>query len=446
MACGQVTPKGPRIVVFGNYGNGNLGDEATLQALLELLRTRLPGAEIVGFAMGPTDAAARHAMETEPALRLKPSSSAAAPDRPIGPSGARKRVRTMLEGAGLIDVAGTVLRLRATLTRVVGDPGFELRRFRTLRRTDLFVVGGGGQLSEPSHVLSSLPLQVLKMTLLARLAGSRVLVLNVGAAPLERRITRTAVAAVLKLAHYRSFRDDVSRAHAVRLGARAPLDVYPDLAYALDDLAQATPAPGTRTVAVNVFPHYDGRYLPAARSRYERYLDTLSSFVARLLDRGYRVIFFPTQLRADPPAIEDLKARLARLPEWDTWRHQVIEPDVATVGDLLEVLRSSDFVVATRYHAVLLALALGRPVLALASSPKTTQEMIDMGQGPFAYTADDAEPYELAVAFERLEEARDKISREARRRGRTKAALIAEEFDHLFGGPGASPETRTLGP
>jgi polysaccharide pyruvyl transferase WcaK-like protein len=435
MARGRATPNAPRIVVFGNYGNGNLGDEATLQALLELVRIRLPEAEIVAFAMGPTDTAARHGVATEPATRLAPGTGAAREGRStsVTPSAARRRFTKALDEFGLLHVAGTALGLQAALGRVIADPGFELRCFRTLRRTDLFVVGGGGQLSEPTRVLSSLPLRVLKMTLLARLAGARVLVLNVGAAPLERRSTRMAAWVALRLADYRAFRDEPSRACAARLGAPAPLHVYPDLAYGLNDLRQATPAPGGRTVAVNVFPHYDGRYLPAAACRYQRYLETLASLTARLLERGYRIVLFPTQLRADPPAIADLKARLAQLPEWATLRQQVVEPDVATVGDLIDILGSSDVVVSTRFHGALLALALGRPVLALASSAKTTQAMQEMGQSEFAFNADDANADELVAAFERLEERREAISVDVRRRALERAALLAVEFDSLFG-------------
>ena len=74
-----------RIVVFGNHGSGNLGDEATLQALIEQLRARLPKLEIVSFSVNPADTAARYGIRAEPATRrstrFRPSSDSAVPSR-----------------------------------------------------------------------------------------------------------------------------------------------------------------------------------------------------------------------------------------------------------------------------------------------------------------------------------------------------------------------------
>jgi polysaccharide pyruvyl transferase WcaK-like protein len=422
--------------VSGNYGNGNLGDEATLQGLLQLLRIRLPDAKIVAFAMNPADTTERHGIPAEPATRLAARASAHAPEaqQTAAATSVRPRVKTAVQRVRpLYRVARTTVRLVSATARVVADPLFELHRFQTLRRTDLLVIGGGGQLSEPTDIFSSLPLLVLKMTLLARLAGARVLILNVGVQPRERRTTRMFVRAALGLARYRSVRDEASRALVASIGAATPLDVYPDLAYGLDELATGSHRESTRVVAVNVFPHFDGRYLPAAGNRYQNYLDTLSSLTVRVLERGYRVILFPTQIRADPPAIADLKAHLATLPQWESMRPRVIEPQVATVADLLEVLNSCDLVVATRFHAVVLAFRLGRPVLALAGHSKTADAMNDMGQGAFFFDADEVDPDALAVAFEQLEAVQRAVSVELRQRASAKRALLAEEFDRLFG-------------
>ena len=399
MAREEPTSQAPRILIFGNYGNGNLGDEATLQALLELLRARLPQAEIAAFASNLPDTAARHGIEVMPAMRAIPRGDS-------GPSSSRQLIKARLQHLGLGAAASGAHRFLVGSTRVLLDPGFEVRCFRTLRRADIFVIGGGGALSEPDHILSSLVFRVFKMTLLARLAGARVLVLNVGAAPIERRSTRMLVRSVLRLAHYRSVRHETSRQLTGRMGSSTSSEVHPDLVYGLDEASRAADAPGTQTVAINVYPHYDGRYAPAGGNRYEHYLDTLTEFTARLLERGHRIVLFPTQVRFDPLAIADLKARLAALPDWEIRREQVVEAEIATVGDVLDLMRSSDVVVSTRFHGVVFSFALGRPVLAIASNPKPILEMTRMGQAEFAFDADEAEPEALLEAFGRLEEAR----------------------------------------
>jgi polysaccharide pyruvyl transferase WcaK-like protein len=421
------------IVVFGNFGNGNLGDEAALQALIEQLRCRLPGLELVAFAMNVADTEARHGIRAEPATRLAARATPLISQRPAR----RDRVREALERAPVLFrlVRGLLYMLRS-LARVLLDPLFELRRLRTLRHADFLVFGGGGQLSEHVSVFSDLPFPVLKMTLLARLAGARVLILNVGAGPLKRRTSRLLVRAALRLADFRALRDEPSRALVERIGAPTPLHVYPDLAYGLEGLAHSPEQPASRrVVGVNVYPHYDGRYLPAAGSRYSDYLERMSSLTMWLLERGYTVALFPTQLRADPPALADLKARLAGKPGWQSLATQVIEPEIATVDDLLRVLRSTEIVVATRYHAIVLSLGSGRPVLALSNHSKMDQSMIRMGQEAFLFQADDADPETLIEAFGRLEASRSAISAELEERAAAQRALLEREFDQLFGQP-----------
>jgi polysaccharide pyruvyl transferase WcaK-like protein len=425
-----------RIVVFGNYGNGNLGDEATLQGLLDLLRARVGEAEIIAFAMNPADTTNRHGISAEPATRLAARANPSGPNslQAAAATSRRQRVKATLQQVPpLFRLARGGLRFLSALGRVVVDPLLEVRRFKTLRRADYLLIGGGGQLSEPVDIFASLPLQVLKMTLLAKLARAQVLILNVGVIPLERRSSRMLVRTALRLADYRSVRDESSRSLAERIGSTTPLDVVPDLAYALDRPVAAAAGSSTRTVAINVFPHFDGRYLPTAGTRYRTYLDTMSSLTLSLLSRGYTVVLVPTQLRADPPAVADLRARLARAPEWATLEAGLHEAKVSTVDDLLEVLLSSDFVVGTRYHVVVLAFALGRPVLALASHAKVVQEMIEMGQESFLFDTDRADAAALLAGFERLEAARDASEADVKLRVSAKRARLAEEFDHLFG-------------
>ena len=422
------------VVVFGNYGNGNLGDEATLQALLGLLASRVPRAEIVAFAVNPRDTAQRHGIRALPATRLaaratpilSPSADGPAPLSPRGRAKAALRrvpiVYRALRGG---------LRVVAALVRLLRDPLLEVRQLRILRTADCLVIGGGGQLSEPVEVLASFPMQVLKMTLFAKVAGTKVLILNVGAIPLERRSTRLLVRTALKLADYCAVRDERSRSVAERIGAPSP-DVYPDLAYALAP-ENGSARELTRTVAINVFPHCDGRYLPVAGDRYDTYLERLSELTIELLRRGYSAMLLQTQLRADPPALADLKARLAEKAGWEAVERQLVERSIDSVDDVLEVLASSDVVVGTRYHSVVLGFGVGRPVLALAAHVKVAQEMTEMGQERFLFQIDEADPAALLTVLEQLEADGYEAETELARRVAEKRAQLDEEFDRLFG-------------
>ena len=332
----------------------------------------------------------------------------------------------------LFGLVRATLRFLSACGRVVVDPLHEVRQFKTLRGADYLLIGGGGQLSEPVDLFASFPLQVLELTLLAKLARTPVLILNVGVIPLERRSSRLIVRTALRLADYRSVRDELSRTLAERIGAPIPL-VYPDLAYAVDRPLRSDLDRTALKVAVNVFPHFDGRYLPAAGTRYQRYLDTLSSLTLSLLGRGHTVVLVPTQLRADPPALADLKTCLAATPGWEGVRSGLREEEVSTVDDLLEVLGSCDLVIGTRYHAMVLAFVLGRPVLALASHSKVVQEMTEMGQGAFVCETDSADSATLLAAFDRLLAERAAVEEELEQRVSVRRAQLEREFDQLFG-------------
>ena len=55
--------RGMRIALVGHYGAGNIGDEATIEALIEALRDRLPDATIVGVSANPADTRRRHGID-----------------------------------------------------------------------------------------------------------------------------------------------------------------------------------------------------------------------------------------------------------------------------------------------------------------------------------------------------------------------------------------------
>src|SRR5713226_3941872 len=58
------TPK--RIGLFGHVGTKNLGDEAILASVIQNIRLRRPGAEIVGFTVNPEDTFQRHGLRSFP--------------------------------------------------------------------------------------------------------------------------------------------------------------------------------------------------------------------------------------------------------------------------------------------------------------------------------------------------------------------------------------------
>ena len=55
-----------RIALFGNFGTGNLGNEATLQAMVCNLRVHMPNAEISCICPRPEDTALQYNISAVP--------------------------------------------------------------------------------------------------------------------------------------------------------------------------------------------------------------------------------------------------------------------------------------------------------------------------------------------------------------------------------------------
>jgi polysaccharide pyruvyl transferase WcaK-like protein len=137
-------------------------------------------------------------------------------------------------------------------------------------------------------------------------------------------------------------------------------------------------------VGINPLPFSDPDYfVGASAAAGEQYGHALAAFALWLIERGYGILFFPTQLRADPPAIEEVLASMARSRSVDV-RDRVIGFSVQSLDELLSAISMTDIVVATRYHAVVISHVLNRPVLGIAYAEKTTALMEQMGQSEFA--------------------------------------------------------------
>ena len=165
-------------------------------------------------------------------------------------------------------------------------------------------------------------------------------------------------------------------------------------------------------VAINPIPHRDARYSPVnSPAEYARYLDNLASFVSWLIKRNHTVVLFPTQLRADPPVIRDLKTVLQRDESLDLEKYFRVKP-TKTLDDVIEQISAADLVVASRFHGVLISFLLQKPVLALSHHPKVSSLMRDMGQSDYILDIDTFGLQAAAERFQKLKSNKDVIRQE----------------------------------
>jgi len=441
MDAAHAQTSGQRIAIMGHVGNGNLGDEAIIAAVIARLRAGASGVDLLAFTSNPQDTTERHGLPTFPIRLLAERRSREAQDtgaRSWGSSAAdRVRRRPWLK-----TLLRPVVLVARRVVRIAGEMLFDLRSFRRLRGVRLIVFAGSGQLNDDMDGPFGYPLVILRWSVLARLRGAAVSFASIGAGPLDKTLSRLFLRLALRLTAYRSFRDPSSLAIARRLHAPEPSLLVRDLALSHPRLAAAGPpvrAGRAPCVGVNPLPFYGGgNWQVQDRSLYDDYVTAHAELARGLIRLGWRVVLFPTQVRMDPLTIDDIVHQL-RASAPDDARGVETATDVTAVSGLLDILEEFDLAVATRYHGVLLALASGIPTVAVSYHPKTRDLMEHMGLGPWCL---EVTGLTGSVLLERVADMASQLSTVrtslANQRGRDLADLLGQ-YDQLLRLAGYAP-------
>jgi polysaccharide pyruvyl transferase WcaK-like protein len=436
----QRMERDPTIAVWGHYHGGNLGDELVVATIIDAIRRRMPGARIVGISMAPADTRERHGIDgypinpTTPTVNLTTSSAREVPTR-------RTRATEGLLRASARRVPGArrLRRRAAHMRKVVREVPFLWRSYRMLRRLDLVVVAGSGQLLDEWDGPWLHPYTTFRWAMLARLARLPMAFLSVGAGPIDSKLSAFFIRRAVASACYVSVRDRHSGQVLTSIGLAGPFPLCPDIGYGLlDELLQtAVIAPAGRrdgmVVGLNVVAHQDPRYWPHGDARrYEVFLLKMAEFARWLLDNGYTVRLFSSQPRADGRVADDLVALLG-VGRLDLSRLDSAIEDVEQIEDLVSAIAGCDCVVAGRYHSALLPLLLDIPVLGLAYNEKTRELFAAVGHPERCLDIDRFSVQSLIAALGKLSRHEEPGTQEARRaRVAGHRAEVEMQFDRIF--------------
>jgi polysaccharide pyruvyl transferase WcaK-like protein len=431
----------PRTVaVWGHYHGRNLGDELVVATLVDAIGKRLPQARIVAISIDPPETERRHGV---PAFMLNPgriTGRSVPADGPGGgagaPSGrhARGLVRRLLRN---LPGARRLLPAAEGAIRIAREIPFSFRSYRLLRGVDTLVIAGSGQLLDSWRGPWDHPLTTFRWGALARLARTTVLAPSVGAGPIDGRLSAFLIRSALARAAYVSARDADTERVLRNIGMRRPIPVCPDMGWAFPFPPAHRPPPdpvATPRVGVNIMSHEDPRYWPRGDAgRYQAYIAKMTDFVARLLAES-EVAIFSSQTRSDRLAADDLMAHLEQRGLTGDPRLENCLGSVEEIDELVDVVGGCDYVVAARFHTVLLPFALGIPTLGLAYHPKTVELFAQLGQSDRCLDIDAFDPDELYQAFRRLRADDGPALRTAiHERAADRRAAVEAQFDRLFG-------------
>ena len=365
----------PRVGLFGLICAGNIGNDGSMEAVLNYLKTDHPDAIIDAMCPGPKLVRKGYGIPGTPMIWYQ---------------------RYEKKASGM-----TALALKAL--------GKGIDAFRTaswVRRHDVVIVPGAGVL-EASLPLRpwGMPYAMFLLCASGRLFGTKVALVDVGAGVINKRLTRWLSNSAARLAFYRSYRDEGAREAMRQRGLDTTRDhVYPDLAFAVPAPSGHLDEPGDAPiVGVGVMEHRgsndDRRH---ADDIYASYVVGMKRFVLWLVDSGRRVrLLVGDTFGCDDIVVQEILAELrASRPDLEpSW---VVAEPVSSFEDLMQAMLPVDSVVAIRYHNVLCALKLSKPTISISYSSKHDILMADMGLPGFCHPANSLDVDRLIEQFTEL--------------------------------------------
>jgi polysaccharide pyruvyl transferase WcaK-like protein len=407
--CMEKTGQPKKIALFGHFGTFNHGQEATLLAIVSRLRVLLPNCELCCVCSNPEN--------VDPTLELE-----AIPHT----------VRSVRIWDRRVPLGN---RLRMALIGLSEEAREYLRIWRTLKDIDVFVIPGSNILHDGVVISGWGPYGLFKWSLMAKLRRCRVMFISVGAGPVLTALGGGLLRFSLALADYRSYRDVPSSRAVRRSRFRTKGDgIYPDLVLGLPSPTAATAAaPESRPVVGLGLMEYQARVSianPLGRT-YERYVESLAVFARWLVDHGYDVKLLLSD--ADTGVIDDFRQELSTRFGSTILEHVTYRP-TDSVEDMLCELSATDFVVATRFHSVLMSMLVNKPVIAISFHHKCSALMRQMELSQYCHDISRMDGETLIMQFQDLVAHADEVRELIPRRVEASRRALEEQYELLFGG------------
>lgn len=329
-----------RIGIFGNFGIGNFGNDATLESMLIFLRQTQPDADLMCICTVPEKVVLDHRIPAVPFFSSDLS-----------------------------------------LLRKLKHWSYSLR---VVRKLDMLIIPGTGILNDFCVLPWQLPYALFRWCLAARLCGVKIALVSVGAGPLHHPLSRWFIKHVALMAKYRSYRNKFSKEFLERLGVDTSSDlIYPDIVFSLPSSrfpARRGLAAKRFTVCVGAMAYYGWR-AQADHGIYEVYLGKIAEFVLWLLRHDFYVRLIMGQ-EGDQKAIDDVRSMvLENAPSLSD--ELLIATPAHSSHEVIDQIAGADVVVSSRFHHLVFAFLLGKPTISIGYAEYHAELMTEMGMGAF---------------------------------------------------------------
>jgi len=374
-----------------------------MEAVLAYLRTAHPAAVVDAMCKGPETVTGRHGI---PAMTMN----------------WYQRYEKSASG------------VPSVLLKLLGKGIDAFRTGAWVRRHDVVIVPGMGVM-EASLPLKpwALPYSLWLLSAWGRLFGTKVAFVSVGAGVVRKRTTRALLDASARLAFYRSYRDAPSL-DAMRQRGHDTADdhVYADLAFGLPALPCGPGDP--QVVGIGVMDYHGGNDdRGQAAAIQAQYVAAMKAFIRWLIDndRSVRILIGDENESDKLVGAELLADARAYRPDLEPGR--VAAEYATSFAELMRAMAPVGAVVATRYHTMICALRLGKPVVALSYAPKFAALLAQMGLEEFRQSAGSVVAAVLVAQFAELEKRREEITEAIAAGNAAYEGAAAAQFAELSG-------------
>ncbi len=281
--------------------------------------------------------------------------------------------------------------------------------FLLARRLDLIIVPGTGILDDFNENPFGWPFTMLRWSLAAKLAGTRLAFVSIGAGPVRHPLSRFFIRQASSLSPFRSYRDQVSHDFMKGLGVDSRRDfVSADIAFALPTAPESQLDENrlgeSQRVGIGVMTYRGWRKSAEdGAAIYDGYLGKMTALIGNLLAAGRKVRLLIGD-KGDMEAAKDILARLG--PEE---AEKVIFEPSASLHDLMDQIARTDIVVASRYHNIVCALAMKRPAISVAYASKNDALLHDSGLDAFCHHIESFDPQTVLSQIDGMFEERERL-------------------------------------
>lgn len=396
-----------KIVLYGHFGSGNIGNDSSFEAALYHVKKYQPDANIICVCNGPKEITRRFGIQA------------------VSMSGADADTRH----------SGRLLsRITRLFSHVRHEITFWLSRPRWFQPGDQFIVVGTGAVDDmgvrrPWHA----PYELYKWCKAAKLGGAKVIFLSVGVGPIVKRVNRILMLKALQMADYRSYREVAAFNYLQSLGYDTTGDLlYPDLVFSLPKASLPIPrnsSSGPKVVGLGLI-HYNGWQPGTEDAIYQEYVSKVKQFASWLLCKGFMIRVICGDI-ADWGPVQALVEFVNKEGE-SHWKEMLTVEEISDVNGLFNQIAQTDIVVASRFHNVLCALMIERPVISLGYHEKNDLMMKGMGLENYCQHVEHFTYERLIEQFSSCVQDADQITRQIHDQLGVYRDLLDDQYKKLF--------------